>query len=368
MTTAPEGTATMPTTPFPVIDADTHVDETEATWEFIDDPAQRPQRGTFDDPKSVRNYWLIAGTRQHKAKRSDVVTKTTAATRELLDVPARLRHMDELGVQVQVIYPTLFLNNPTHDPLVELALTQSYNRWLAERTAASDGRLRWVCVLPLMSPDTAVEELRWAKEHGACGVFKKGDAEAGHAVWEDYYFPVYAEAQRLDMPVCFHQGSGKVRNVDASGSSPEMDFIDLKAPAVNGISALLNRGVPPKFPGLRFGCIEIGASWVVLVDHMYKRRLLERSRTQGLPAPDFSARVFEPNNIFVTIEVTEDLPTILRFISEDQLLAGSDYSHADPSQEHGFIAGLHELVDRGALSPDAPRKILHDNPKRFYGL
>jgi uncharacterized protein len=354
-------------TEFPVIDADTHVDETEATWEYIDDPALRPVRGTFGEG-AIRDYWLIAGTLQHKARRSDAVTKTTAATRELHDVDARLRHMDELGVAIQVIYPTLFLNNPTDDRVVELRLTESYNRWLADRTSTSGGRLRWVCVLPMRTPDAALDELRWAKGHGACGIFKKGDVEAGHAVWDEYFFPVYAEAERLDMPICFHQGSGKVRNVDGRGSSPEMDFIDLKAPAINGISAILNRDVPSQFPQLRWGCVEVGASWVMLVDHMFKRRLLERSRSQGLPPPDFSARVFEQNNIFVTMEVTEDVRTILTYISEDQLLAGSDYSHADPSQEHGFIRKLIDLSTSGVLSPEAPRKIMYENPKRFYGL
>jgi hypothetical protein len=77
--------------PFDVIDSDTHVDQNDETWSYIDDlAAHRPVHGRFDDPQCVRDYWLVAGTKQHKAKRSDVVTKTTASTRELIDVPARL--------------------------------------------------------------------------------------------------------------------------------------------------------------------------------------------------------------------------------------------------------------------------------------
>jgi predicted TIM-barrel fold metal-dependent hydrolase len=356
-----------------VIDSDSHVDESDATWDYIGSEHQklRPVVGTFDDPDAPNDYWLIDGARQHRAKRSirDVVTKTSVEARELSDASARLRHMDKLGVSVQIIYPTLFLKNPTLDPSTELALTRSYNRWLADRTAGSNGRLRWICVLPMMSPGRAVEELRFAKDHGACGVFKKGDVEAGHAAWKDYFFPVYSEAERLDMPICFHQGTGKVAVVDGSGTSPESDFIDLKAAAVNGVSVVLTRGVASEFPALRFGCIEVGASWVVLVDHMYKRRLLQRSRrSDESPAPDFEAPVFEPNRIYTTIETTENLGTILRHISEDHLLVGSDYGHADPSQEHGFVPKLHELAARGILSPDGPEKILSNNPRRFYGL
>ena len=108
---------------------------------------------------------------------------------------------------------------------------------------------------------------------------------------------------------------------------------------------------------------------MVLVDHMYKRRLRQHSRrADESPAPDFEAPVFEPNRISVTIEVTEDLRTILDYISEDHLLVGSDYCHADPSQEHGFIPKLHAFAARGILSPDGPEKILSNNPRRFYGL
>ena len=358
------------TTSFNIIDSDTHVDETDATWDYLppEKGQDRPTVGTFDDPAAPNTFWLIDGAKQHKARRSDVITKTTAATRELIDVQARLRHMDELGVDVQVIYPTLFLKPPTTDPDVELDLVRSYNRWLADRTATSGGRLRWVCVLPFLSPSEAVKELQFAFDHGACGVLKKGDVEAGHAVWEEYFFPVYAEAERLGAPICFHQGTGKFTTVDGTGTSPESDFIDLKAPAVNGISAVLSRGTVHAFPRLRFGCIEVGASWVVLVDHMYKRRLQNRARAQRGEAPDFSSRLLDTGQIYTSCEVSEDFPTILRFISEDRLLAGSDYSHADPSQEHGFIPKLLELVDLGVLSPDGARKILHDNPKAFYGL
>ena len=58
----------------------------------------------------------------------------------------------------------------------------------------------------------------------------------------------------------------------------------------------------------------------------------------------------------------------MKYVDEDHLLVGSDYSHNDPSQEHGFIPKLRELAATGLLSPDGPRKILWDNPKAFYGI
>ena len=42
----------------------------------------------------------------------------------------------------------------------------------------SKGRLRWICIPPLRNMDEAIKELRRAKDHGACGILKKGDEEA----------------------------------------------------------------------------------------------------------------------------------------------------------------------------------------------
>ena len=56
--------------------------------------------------------------------------------------------------------------------------------------------------------DEAVKELRFAKEHGACGVLKKGDREADKWITDPYFLPLYAEAEKLDLPICIHTGSG----------------------------------------------------------------------------------------------------------------------------------------------------------------
>lgn len=192
-----------------VIDSDTHVDETEATWDYmrLEEEAFKPRRGT--DPETGRGYWLVDGYKVQRANRSDSTGWTTVKTRELLDVAARLRHMDELGVEVHVIYPTMFNRNPAARPEVELSLTRSYNRWLADKTAQSAGRMRWICVPPLRNMPEALAELRFARDHGACGVLKKGDLEADHEAYDPYFFPLYEEAERLDMPICFHQGTGR---------------------------------------------------------------------------------------------------------------------------------------------------------------
>ncbi|MXY59213.1 MAG: hypothetical protein F4Y96_01685, partial [Chloroflexi bacterium] len=99
---------------FRVIDSDTHVDETDDTWDFIlpEDEAYKPTTQYPSNPDPNRppvRYWLVNGNRKHRRIRDDGKSGTPLEARELLDVQTRLRHMDELGTQTQVIYPSLFL-------------------------------------------------------------------------------------------------------------------------------------------------------------------------------------------------------------------------------------------------------------------
>ena len=55
----------------------------------------------------------------------------TVGSQGLTDVKARLKDLDSFGVDVQVIYPTLFLANVTDDLAFEAALMRAYNSYLA---------------------------------------------------------------------------------------------------------------------------------------------------------------------------------------------------------------------------------------------
>jgi len=359
----------------PIIDADTHIDETEDTWEFMkeSDLQFKPTTAypTNQNPNMLpTRYWLIDGKRQLRFIRGDKESGTVVESRELLDVQVRLKHMDELGTDIQVIYPTLFLMEATERPEVSTALRRSYNRWLADRCGKSGGRLRWVCLPPLQNMDETIKELRFAEEHGACGVLKKGDREAGKWAADPYFFPFYEEAERLDLPICFHTGSG-IPDFSPAREFTLGQFMRTKAAAVNGIQTLLVNNIPNKYPKLRFGCIEAGASWVSFVDYDVRRRVksnADRVSVLSGPRTMLASNIFKDNRIYITCQVDEDLPTILRYVGEDNLIVGSDYTHRDPSMELEFRKLLQQRADEGEIQQSAVQKILYDNPKTFYGL
>jgi predicted TIM-barrel fold metal-dependent hydrolase len=360
-----------------IIDADTHIDETEATWDFMreSDLAFKPATTYPPDPNPKlppARYWMIDGKRQVRFIRSDKDSGTTVGTRELLDVKARLRHMDELGTDIQVIYPTLFLMEASEKPDLNAAMRRSYNRWLADRCAQAGGRLRWVCMPPLQSMDEALTEMRWAKEHGACGVLKKGDREAGKYPAHPYFEPFYAEAERLDLPICIHTGSG-VPDFSPAREFSHGQFMRTKAAVINGVIGLILHKIPAKFPKLRIGCIEAGSMWAPFVAYDLRRqqyRQADRSSAGvlGVPKIELGRNVFKENRVYITCQVDEDLPYILQCVGEDNLMIGSDYTHRDPSMELEFRKILQQRADKGEIPQPVVQKILYDNPKTFYAL
>ena len=85
-----------------VIDADTHVDETDATWEYMspEEQAYKPVTTFSPGPNEAipdLRDWIVDGRPTRRAIRNDHFSGTVVEARELLDVQTRLRHMDELG-------------------------------------------------------------------------------------------------------------------------------------------------------------------------------------------------------------------------------------------------------------------------------
>ena len=112
------------------IDTDTHVIESAATWEYLD-PADRsltPTPIVTDTPGGPpRKLWLIDNLTYSRDGRP--APGYPPGTGNLDDVPARLREMDELGVETQIIFPTIFLGPVGGRWKVANALAKAYNRW-----------------------------------------------------------------------------------------------------------------------------------------------------------------------------------------------------------------------------------------------
>jgi predicted TIM-barrel fold metal-dependent hydrolase len=71
------------------------------------------------------------------------------------------------------------------------------------------------------------------------------------------------------------------------------------------------------------------------------------------------------NNIWVTCQTDDDLPYVLKYAGEDNIVVGTDYGHQDQSSE---IEAMRVMRDKGDVEPRVIDKILGDNAVALYGL
>jgi predicted TIM-barrel fold metal-dependent hydrolase len=285
-----------------------------------------------------------------------------------------------MGVAMQVVYPTLFIAHLTWDAELDVALARSYNRFQAEAWANSGGRIRWVAVLPFHDIPRAVEELHWAREHGAVGFLARG-LEGDRSLAEPYFFPVYEAASKLNVPMCIHTGPGAPAISSVIDNTISGSFSGVRLLPLIGFQNLVGQRIPERFPDLRIGFIETGASWVPYVLHYVER---DWRRKHLLDTPHLGPELFKNYRIYVACESDEDIPYLAGYVGEDNLISGSDYGHhagqlptleavsftnrlqgGDPSADLALVG---ELRAREDLSRGTTDKILQTNPRRFYGL
>ena len=334
------------------IDADAHVIETERTWEQMQG-SEAKFRPALVDAAGGRKQWSIDGRRFSRGV--NVNPEIPPAVREMRDIEARLRHMDELEIDIQVLYPSLFLRPLTDRPEIDAALCRSYNLWVSELCAGTKGRLRWVAALPLLTMDGALTEARFAKQAGACGLFMRGIMN--DKILSDVIFhPLYAEAQTLNLAVCIHASTGGFGWVELFAS--ESGFAKFKLAVLTAFHAIVHDAIPAKFPKLRFGFIEVRAQWLPYLYH----ELAKRFEKEGKP---ITRDWLRENRLYVACQTDDDLAYILKYSGEDSIVIGSDYGHADTSSE---IEALRKLKTRGELTPEVIDKILDANPRALYAL
>ena len=355
------------------IDADAHVVETDHTWDYMDpsDEKYRPKLfGPEDD--SARRQWVIDGkmcglrlatlSEQQLRTLSDRTGRdlmTAAGAREVDDVGLRLAHMDTLGIDIQVLHNTLWIRGITERPEVDIALTTSWNRWMAEVWKEAGGRLRWASVLPLTDIDTAIGMMPFAKDNGAVAVVMK-PFEGSRFMLDPYFYPYYEAAERLDLAIAIHIANASSHLMDAVSTpyDPSGGMPQFRMPTVHACHGLLLSDLPQRFPSLRWGFIESSAQWVPWIVHEVRRR----ARQNGKELPD---DLFKDSNVYVSAQTDDDFPYVFDYIGDENIVIGTDYGHTDTSSEVDAIATFRAM---DSVPEESKRRVLVDNAQALFRL
>jgi predicted TIM-barrel fold metal-dependent hydrolase len=337
------------------VDCDTHVCEPGQTWDYFD-PSERRFR-----PMIKNGLWI---SEDHVVDWPGPMMKQWSGPIfpgcDLEDIPARLRYMDDFGVDAQMLFTSWWLLYPTSSPAAEAAMHRSYNRWAAERLAQAGGRLRWALMAPVRTMERAIEEMEFGKEHGASSVFLLGQNH-GMSLADPTMFPLYEKAQDLDLAITVHVGGDL--NIARRDPGNAMHGTLMLLPGA--FYAILWAHLTDRFPRLRWGFMEGGASWLPYV-------VRETFRADGTGAyrsfKDWRPAAMEAlrdKNLYVATQIEDNLPEILDIIGPDHLVYGTDYGHLDIGSDPD---GLHFMANHPDIDADVAHKMVDTNARRLLGI
>ena len=189
--------------------------------------------------------------------------------------------LDWLGVASQLVFNTFTnktLQRVEHGDDLDLAygLARAHNRAILDFCAV-DERLLPVGYVPLADVDRAGAMAEEALAQGCAALMIASACPPGHSPSHVGLDPVWARAQEARIPIVFHVGGGG-RLLDPAyfenGLPPvpdfhggddnfrSVDYIAIQYPVMQTLGVLIIDGVLDRFPELRVGVIEQGASWL----------------------------------------------------------------------------------------------------------
>jgi predicted TIM-barrel fold metal-dependent hydrolase len=246
---------------------------------------------------------LAATPEQRKTTRRAQEAFWAVPTRNTLDRATELlpkllyERLDEFGIDFTVLYPTSALGVPFHpDPETRRVTCRAFNIFIAEYFGEFSDRMTPAAVIPMHTPDEAIEALEHAvKKLGlkvvmmASMVRRANAAESstgsGRAVrWFDMlgldseydYDPVWAKCVELGVSPTFHSGSRGL-GLRMSPTNFVYNHIGHFAAASEAVcKAMFMGGVTRRFPTLKMGFLEGGVGWACglysdLIGHWKKR-------------------------------------------------------------------------------------------------
>jgi predicted TIM-barrel fold metal-dependent hydrolase len=261
----------------------------------------------------------------------------------------RPRSIDLLGFASQLMFTTQLLN---FSALLEgqgdidtiYAVARAHTRHMVEFCSV-DRRLLATGYVPLADFERTRIAAREAIEMGAKGLMIPSRCPDGHSPSHIGLDPLWAMAEEAGIPILFHVGGGGVLIEKAyfnNGLPPVPDFhggddnfksIDYMAigyPPMKAMTALIVDRVLDRFPKLKIGCIEQGASWLPgwmrnmdsAHNAFYKNE--ERLQKMSLRPSEFVKR-----QIRVTPYPHEDAGWIIANSGDEVCLFSSDYPHVE---------------------------------------
>lgn len=282
----------------------------------------------------------------------------------------RLQDLDKDGVDAEIIYGCLRVNDLIPDGDRRAWAYQIYNDWAADFAKQTDpNRVFPLACIPNNDPQLAAAEIRRCAKMGLRGGDLPINRMAVPLFHHDWY-AVWEAAQECQFPISFHSTGFKgLRGPD----NPQMEkeymtewrLVRSALFQLDGMEVLvglITSGACEKYPDFRFVLGESGVTWIPYVLDRLDTEYNDRARDLGfsMKPSDYFRR-----NGYTTYQQDQFLEPIIPLVGEDNILWGADYPHPDciwPDSRQYLEKNL------GHVSESVFRKITCDNVVKLYNL
>ena len=259
----------------------------------------------------------------------------------------RPRAVDYLGFASQLVFTTHSLGNFQleygDDVDLAYAAATAHNRMMTDFCSV-DRRLLATGYVPLMDFERSAAAAREAIALGAKALLIPSRCPKGHSPSHVAFDAVWAQAQEAGLPILFHVGGEEKLNPDYFNNGlprvkdfhggeenfTSVSFMPIPNSVMQTLACLIIDGVMDRFPRLKFGAIELGASWVPswmrFMDSAAAAFLKNEERLAKLSAPPSE---IARRQVRVTPYPHEDTGWIIRNSGEEMMLFSSDFPHVE---------------------------------------
>ena len=270
------------------------------------------------------------------------------------DLKERFDHMDERGVDVELVSVPPWLANP--DP----ATAKRLNDAAAEAVAAHPDRLTGLATVPMQEPEAAAAELeRCVKELGFRGLEILTNV-GGENLHEARFAPLYRKMQELDVAAFVHP-QNVVGAQDRLRPFYLTNFIGNPTDTAIAAACLIFGGVLQEMPRLRFVLAHGGGTCPLLRgrwEHGWQMKS-EGPRIIHRPPSEFFRLLY-----FDTLtHSTPALNYLVETVGVERVMIGTDYPF-----NMGDFAPVSTVAALPHVSDAQKAAIYGDNAVRVFGL
>jgi predicted TIM-barrel fold metal-dependent hydrolase len=367
------------------IDADSHIEEPDAVFDYLDkDFAHRRPRiidlGDAVVHRPTRDKaWLIDGELRPKlfgrgpsCYATPPTTKFAAlkpiapAIQSLEDVDGFLGKMDKVPLDMTICYSTLFLHPVTDDERFEAALMASWNSYMHEAASKSNGRIGYGALIPTLDPVLGAKEIYRAKELGASAamILPAGGRRLLH---ERMFDPLWEASVDSGLPIAVHVGYSHKGVQESCDSLAAALVLNFEMSMMFGMFSFLAGGILDRYPTLKVAFLEAGSVWLpAILDRLAKWG--STPTAEVWPAQKKPEDYLASGQLYFTVEGDEaNLTEFVKLAGPKQILGSADFPHvhyAGGQLGEGFTF----LREHTALTAEEKRLILGQNAVEFYGL